>query len=131
MGVSAYSRVVLGYRVPLSAQKKLVPTRGCRHELSSADAAFCSKCGKPAWNKKEYNILGEPEHVDENFDIFLANAQGECYYVGLMAEDHFSEEDVASWDIPAIRDELDQALHQEGIDPNACQFGLHLAILYS
>jgi hypothetical protein len=130
MGLDVYSRIVLGFRVEQAVQEVEYESRGCDHELASPEQKFCAECGKKAWNSKMYNALSEPEFIHYD-NIFQSNADEEAYYVGLVRTRRFTEGELRTLDIEAVKKQYGDLLTQEGIDVADCEFGLYLAVYYS
>lgn len=127
MGLDVYSRVVLGFRVPFEEQVSEIRNRGCSHELSDEEQKFCGHCGKPAWKVRPFNMLIEPEVINESY-IFQANHDEEAFYVGHITKSGFTEAQLASFDFDDVKREFGELLTEENIDVTKCEFGIHLAI---
>ena len=127
MGLDIFSRVVLGFRVPFEEQVGEIRTRGCSHELADEEQKFCSHCGKPAWKVQSFNMLIEPEVINESY-IFQANHDEDAFYVGHITKSGFSCEQLALFNFDDVKREFGELLTEEGIDVTKCEFGMYLAI---
>lgn len=134
MGYDLYTKLSLGFKVSVDAQKQERRVRNCRHPLLAEGAQFCSTCGKPAWKDEPTNTLGDIDHIFGalgRYEIHQGNVEGEYYYVGLSREKSFSFDDLDQIDLPKLRRDLEIALGKEKINLSGCVFGMHLVLFES